>query len=383
MLQNQRPAFNIPRDTTFLNCAYMAPLPKVVEAIGIAAMKEKRNPALISAADFFNDTEILRKEFAKVVNTKDTQRIVVIPSVSYGIANVVKNVPLGKGDEVVVASEEFPSDYYPWAKRCEETGATIKTIHPPDTTTRRGAQWNDRILEAINTNTKAVSMCNVHWADGTLFHLAEIRKRTREVGAALIVDGTQSVGALPFDIGKIQPDALICAGYKWLLGPYSIGLAYYGPMFDNGKPIEESWMNRENAEDFRSLVNYRDEYKSGSLKYEVGEHSNFIYVPMMIAALKLINKWKPANIQRYAKSITTEAIGRLRDANFWIEDEDSRGQHLFGIRVPGNVDLEKLILKFKKNKISVSLRGDNIRVAVNVYNTKSDIDKLAGLLLSK
>lgn len=361
----------------------MAPLPKIVEAIGIAAMKEKRNPALISAADFFNDAETLRKEFAKLVNTKETQRIVVIPSVSYGIANVVKNVPLGKGDEVIVASEEFPSDYYPWAKRCEETGASIKTIHAPDTTTRRGAQWNDRILEAINTNTKAVSMCNVHWADGTMFHLAEIRKRTKEVGAALIVDGTQSVGALPFDILEIQPDALICAGYKWLLGPYSIGLAYYGPMFDDGKPIEESWMNRENAEDFRSLVNYREEYKAGSLKYEVGEHSNFIYVPMMIAALKLINKWKPSNIQKYAKSITTESIGRLRDANFWIEDEDSRGQHLFGIRVPGNVDLEKLILKFKKNKISVSLRGDNIRVAVNVYNTKSDIDKLAGLLLSK
>lgn len=383
MLHNQRSAFSIPRNTTFLNCAYLGPLPKKVEARGIEAMKRKRNPADISAADFFDETEILRKEYAKLVNTKETQRIVVIPSVSYGVANAVNNIPLGNGDEVIVASEEFPSDYYPWVRRCQETGATIKTIVAPNTLQRRGEQWNARILEAINSKTKAVSIGNVHWADGTKFNLVEIRKRTKDVGAALIVDGTQSVGAMPFDIQQIQPDALICAGYKWMLGPYSIGLAYYGSMFDNGKPIEESWLNRVNAEDFRSLVNYEDQYKPGSIRYEVGEHSNFIYVPMLIEALKLINQWKPANIQKYAKSVALNSIDQLRDAGFWIEDEDSRGQHLFGIRLPGHIDFNKVAAKLKKNKVVVSFRGNSLRVAVNVYNTSADLEKLAGILLSK
>ena len=383
MLQNQRSSFTIPRDTTFLNCAYMSPIPKKVEAAGIEALHRKRNPGQITAKDFFTETELLRKEYAKLVNTKETQRIVVIPSVSYGIANVVRNTHLAKGDEVLIASEEFPSDYYPWSGHCEETGATLKTIHAPGDFNRRGERWNNRILESINANTKVVMMSNVHWADGTLFNLVAIRKRTNEVGAALVIDGTQSVGALPFDIQQIQPDALICGGYKWLLGPYSMGLGYYGARYDNGRPIEESWMNRENAEDFRSLVNYNPNYKQGSLRYEVGEHSNFIYVPMMTEAIKLLNKWKPANIQKYCKSITKETIDKLRNAGFWIEDEDSRGQHLFGIRVPKHVDLEKMIPKFKKNKVIVSFRGDAIRVAVNVYNTRGDIDKLARLLLSK
>jgi len=361
----------------------MSPIPKKVEAAGIEALHRKRNPGQITAKDFFTETELLRKEYAKLVNTKETQRIVVIPSVSYGIANVVRNTHLAKGDEVLIASEEFPSDYYPWSGHCEETGATLKTIHAPGDFNRRGERWNNRILESINANTKVVMMSNVHWADGTLFNLVAIRKRTNEVGAALVIDGTQSVGALPFDIQQIQPDALICGGYKWLLGPYSMGLGYYGARYDNGRPIEESWMNRENAEDFRSLVNYNPNYKQGSLRYEVGEHSNFIYVPMMTEAIKLLNKWKPANIQKYCKSITKETIDKLRNAGFWIEDEDSRGQHLFGIRVPKHVDLEKMIPKFKKNKVIVSFRGDAIRVAVNVYNTRGDIDKLARLLLSK
>ncbi|HEX8061018.1 MAG TPA: aminotransferase class V-fold PLP-dependent enzyme [Cyclobacteriaceae bacterium] len=382
-MQSQRSAFNIPGDTTYLNCAYMGPLPKKVEAAGIEAMKRKRNPGGITALDFFSEADLLRKQYARLINVKDPNRIVIIPSASYGIANAVKNVPLSKGDEVIVVSEEFPSDYYPWAVRCEETGAVIKTILPPDTLQRRGEQWNTKILEAINSKTKAVAISTVHWSDGTLFNLLEIRKRTRAVGAALIVDGTQSIGAMPFDAEQIQPDALVCVGYKWLLGPYSIGLAYYGPMFDKGKPIEESWMNRLNAEDFRSLVQYNSNYKEGALRYEVGEHSSFIHVPMLFESLKLILKWKPASIQKYCAGITSEPIKKLREAGFWIEDSDSRGQHLFGIRVPENTDLEKISTCFKKNNLFVSLRGNAIRVAVNVFNTKADVEKLVRLLLSK
>lgn len=319
----------------------MGPLPKKVEAVGIETLRRKRNPGLITASDFFEDSDLLRKEFAKLIRVNEPQRVVIIPSLSYGMANVVKNVPLAKGDEVVLASEEFPSDYYPWARRCAETGATIKTITSPDVQQRRGEKWNDLLLQAITTRTKAVSVSNVHWADGTLFNLAEIRKRTKDVSAALIIDGSQSIGALPFDVQKIQPDALVCVGYKWLLGPYGIGMAYYGPMFDNGLPIEESWMNRLKSEDFRGLVNYQNEYKPGSVRYEVGEHSSFTYVSMQIESVKLINKWKPENIQKYAKGLTTEPLKLLREKGFWIEDEDSRGYHLFGIRMPEHLDLAK------------------------------------------
>ena len=83
-------------------------------------------------------------------------------------------------------------------------------------------------------------MGHIHWADGTLFDLIAIRKKADKVGAKLIIDGTQSVGALPFSVKEIQPDALIVGGYKWLLGPYSIGMAYYADTFNNGEPLELS-----------------------------------------------------------------------------------------------------------------------------------------------
>ncbi|NOT75187.1 MAG: aminotransferase class V-fold PLP-dependent enzyme [Cyclobacteriaceae bacterium] len=379
-MQNQRAKFSIPKGNTYLNCAYMSPLLKSVEKAGKMGIERKRNPFAISADDFFSGSEPLRKEYAKLINVKDPKRIVIIPSVSYGLATVAKNTRLQAGDKIIVAAEQFPSNYYPWQRLSMETKAVIQAITPPDQLTSRGKVWNERILEAIDSKTRIVALGHVHWADGTRFDLERIRKRTRDVGALLIIDGTQSVGALPFDVQKIQPDALVCGGYKWLMGPYSMGLAYYGEHFDNGQPIEENWINRRESENFAALVNYKSDYQPGALRYEVGEHSNFILVPMMLEALKQINQWKPENIQTYCNKISKSAIKDLRQRGYWIEEEDSRGHHLFGVRFPGNISIDQVKEKVKARKISVSFRGDSMRVAPNVYNEAKDFDRLLDAL---
>ena len=196
----------------------------------------------------------------------------------------------------------------------------------------------------------------------------------------MIIDGTQSVGALPFDVEKIRPDALICAGYKWLMAPYSTGLAYFGSYFDGGKPIEENWINRFESENFAALVNYQEEYQAGALRYEVGEHSNFILLPMLHQALKCIESWGVQNIQDYCESITKEAIEKMKLAGFEIEDEAYRSHHLFGIRLPESMDMDVIKKKLEKNKVFVSFRGNAIRVSPHIYNTKADMDKLATII---
>lgn len=360
----------------------MSPLLKEVEKAGLNGMRRKRNPATISPANFFDQTEILREEYAKLINVREPKRIVVIPSVSYGLANVAKNLRADQSHNIVMAAEQFPSNVYPWLSIQKEKKVQLKIVSAPSALTDRGKIWNERILNAIDSNTRMVALGNVHWADGTKFDLIEIRKRTRDVGALLVIDGSQSVGALPFDVSQIQPDALICVGYKWMLGPYSIGLGYYGNYFDEGSPIEENWMNRKFSEDFTALVNYNEEYQSTALRYEVGEHSNFILVPMMLAALQQLNKWKPENIQQYCAKITRKPIALLREAGFWIEDEAYRGHHLFGMRLPENLNVEKVKLALQKNKITVSFRGDAIRVSPNLYNSEGDLMKLVKALTS-
>jgi selenocysteine lyase/cysteine desulfurase len=381
MITNQRAKFSLPPGNVYLNCAYMSPMLKSVEKKGIEGIHKKRNPAVVAGEDFFKDTEKIRKEFSKLINA-EAGRVVLVSSVSYGMANVVNNIRLTSSNNIIVAAEQFPSNYYPWQRVHQDTGARLKVIAPPDELVHRGKLWNERLLEAIDQNTKLVALGNVHWADGTLFNLIEIRRRTREVGALLVIDGTQSVGALPFDVEEIQPDALVCAGYKWLMGPYSLGLAYYGEYFDQGKPVEENWINRLHSENFAGLVNYETNYQPGALRYEVGEHSNFILLPMLLEAVKQINQWKPKAIQQYCSSITRKPISLLQEAGYWVEDEKFRGHHLFGVRLPAHAEVDKIKKALQKNKISVSFRGDAIRVSPNLYNSEADVMKLVRVLIS-
>lgn len=369
----QRQKFLLQRKNAYLNCAYMSPLMKKVERAGYEGIRRKRNPFKIGADDFFHEAEALRRTYSTLIDNPEPDRVVIIPSVSYGLSNVVNNLKCEPG-EIVLAEEQFPSNVYPWM-RLENEGFNIHFCGPTDSM-KRGESWNSRLLESINTQTRVVAIGHVHWSDGTLFQLEKIRERLDEVGGLLIIDGTQSVGALPFSVLKIRPDALICAGYKWLMGPYAIGLAYYGAAFDQGTPIEENWINRQSSNDFKNLVHYQHEYLPSAMRYEVGEHSNFILVPMLHQAIKQLIKWGPEHIQNYTRTLMQSALDEISDLGYTLEHPDHRAHHLFGIRLPSGMGPHSLEVALKRYRVSISFRGDAIRIAPNVYNDELDVRKL-------
>ena len=183
-----------------------------------------------------------------------------------------------------------------------------------------------------------VTVPQVHWVDGTVFDLMAVSARAREAGAALVVDATQSVGAVPFDVKAIRPDALIVAAYKWLLGPYSIGAAYLGPRFDDGVPLEETWIGRERSEDFQHLVDYQSAYQPGAIRYDVGERSNFILVPMLAEALRLVLAWTPEGVEAYCRRLSEPLVREAAAIGFSVEREEGRAAHLFGLRTPEGLE---------------------------------------------
>lgn len=380
-MNSQKHLFNLDPAVTYLNCAYMAPLMKTVEEAGINGIRRKVQPNHVTGEDFFHESDELRKEFGKLINCDEPNRSVIIPSVSYGIASVANNLSLSAGDEILLIDEQFPSNVYPWMSIAKKSGAIIRTISAPETRESRGKKWNELILESINNNTKLVACGHIHWADGTLFDLPAIQKKTKEVGAWLVIDGTQSIGALPFDVQEIEPDALIAAGYKSMMGPYSIGMAYYSSTFDGGNPIEENWINRFESENFANLVNYNENYQPQALRYEVGEHSNFILVPMLLEALKVLNNLSAENIKNYCDEIVQEYADKLIAHGFWVEDQEYRASNLFGIRLPDSMTMYEARTRLSEANVFVSYRGDCIRVSPNIYNTKEDLDVLVQALI--
>lgn len=371
----QRDAFSLPDDLHYLNCAYMGPLPRVSEDAGIEGLRVKRVPSDIVPDDFFNTADELRGLFAGLVGAPDPQRISIGPGASYALAAAAKNLPLETGQNLVLTSEQFPGNVHAWTRKAREASATVRTVGPGEGSTR-GATWNDRILTSIDSRTAIVSVPTVHWTDGTLFDLIVIGSRCREVGAALVIDATQSIGAMPFDVTEVQPDLVVCSTYKWLLGPYSLALAYFGPRFDDGVPLEETWIGRERSEDFQHLVDYQDGYQPGAIRYDVAERSNFALLPVAVASLELLTGWGAARIQGYCRELTADLLESAGELGFSVEAEQWRGAHLFGLRMPEGIDLSVLRDGLAARRVSVSLRGTALRLAPNVYNDASDVEAL-------
>ena len=371
----QRGQFNIPAGLHYLNCAYMGPLPRVAEEAGVLGLRMKRDPSSILPHHFFDTSLELRRLFSRLIGDADPTRISIGPGVSYSVAIAAKNLPLSSDQNVVLTYEQFPSNMHAWARKAQGANADLRVIGPPDTI-HRGASWNTEILTAIDSATAVVSLPTVHWTDGTIFDLVEVGRRCREVGAALVVDGTQSVGALPFDVNRVRPDVLVCSGYKWLLGPYSVALTYFGPSFDDGEPLEETWIGREGSEDFEHLVDYKAGYQPGAIRYDVAQRSNFALLPVAVASLRLIIEWQPARIQAYCKDLTDNFFEEVEELGFTVEDAHWRSAHLFGLRMPQGLELVELQQALKARGVSASLRGSVLRVSPNVYNDAEDVSAL-------
>lgn len=373
ILPCQRDLFDIPDDITYLNCAYISPLLRAAQEAGVAAVARKARPWRIMPRDFFSDAQVARDLFARLIGA-DAEGVALIPSASYGMAVAAANLRIAPGRRIVVLAEQFPSNVYPWQALAQRVGAVVETVpRPPD------HDWTTAVVARIDERAAVVAVPNCHWTDGGLIDLPRVAERARAAGAALVVDATQSLGAYPLDVGAARPDFLVAAGYKWLLGPYSLGFLYVAPPYREGTPIEYGWLGRAGSEDFSRLVEYATDFQPGARRFDVGEHSNFILLPIAIAALRQLLAWGVSAIAATLAVITAEIERRAVALGLHPVPADRRASHLIGIRVPaGAADLGA---RLAAANVFVSVRGHSMRVSPHLYNTQEDVRRLFSVLV--
>ena len=378
-LSCQKRLFSLDPGVHYLNGAAYSPGLRLAVEKGIEGLRLKaETPYLITPRHHFETSDRVRRLFSGLVGAGDPDRIALIPAASYGMAVVAQNLHRLPGiaakNRIVLIGEEFPNNVYTSERVGVALGLAVHTVEKPGPFENRGAVWNDRLLEAITPETALVVAPAVHWIYGTLFGLEAIGRRCREVGALLVVDATQSVGAMPFNVQAIQPDALICAAYKWLLGPYGTGVAYFGPFFDEGVPVEESWMNRMESEQFARLTRYERAYRPKAQRYNAGEYSQFAQLPVLEESLRQLIAWNPAEIQTYCRQLCESAVPEWEALGCRLEEPSQRAAHLFGLSLPENADTGKLLGLLAERQVFVSLRGGAVRVSPNVYNDTADVE---------
>jgi selenocysteine lyase/cysteine desulfurase len=368
-LSCQRHLFDIPDDVAYLNCAYMSPLLTRVRDAAVAGLARKTHPWEIVPHDFFSGSDALRAAFAELINAS-ADDVAIVPAASYGVSTAARNLPLARGQNVLVVEDQFPSNVYPWRERAAESGAGVRTVPRPAT-----GGWTQAVLSAIDGTTAVLALPHCHWTDGGLFDLERIAAVCRRDGIALALDVTQSLGVLPLDVQRIQPDFLSCAAYKWLLGPYSIGLLYVAKSWQRqGRPIEHNWIHRKNAEDFARLVEYQDEFEPGARRFDVGERSNFALVPAAEAGIRQLLEWGVDDVCETIEAMADNIAERVAPLGLRAPPKSERAPHYLGLQLDGGLPSD-LLPELARRKVYVSVRGASIRVTPHLYNSEADIDR--------
>lgn len=368
-LGEQRAAFAVPPDVAYFNCASLSPHLHAVRDAGHAALLRRGQPWTIASSDWFAEVEEVRALFGELIGA-DAEGVALVPATSYGFAVAARNLHLSERDRILVLAREYPSGIYTWRAVARTSGAQLVTAEREP-----GQGWTDAVLDVLDERITVVSVPNVHWTDGALVDLDPIGVRCREVGARLVIDGSQSLGVMPLDVARVRPDFVMCVGYKWLLGPFGAGYLYVAEHQRDGEPLEQNWIVRDGAQDFARLIDYRDDYQPGARRFDVGARTKFELLPMSIAALRQIRAWRIPRIAGALATLTGRIAQGAAELGLDTIAPDQRGPHILGITLPGEA-LATLPAALAAANCYLSVRGDSLRIAPHLHVTEADISRL-------
>lgn len=369
-----RSLFSLPRDVAYLNTAYMGPLPRASVEAGWMALDRKAQPWTVVAEDFFVPGETYRGMVADLLGL-DAEGVAVTPSVSFGLSTFASLLPLRPDQVVVVPGGEFPSNLNPWVAAADRAGATVVRVdRSPD------VGLTEALVDEVRTHGERVALVAsppCHWTDGSPIDLVAVGEAARAVGAALAVDVCQTLGAVPFDGAAVRPDVVAGATYKWLLGPYSMGFAWFAPRWREGTPLDHGWSNRAGAEDFAGLTEPSTGYRPGARRYDVGEPAQHTQMPVALASLGLVSGWDPVATAAHARRLTDRIAEGAAALGFGVAPAARRSDHLVGLRLgPGSVEPSELAARLADARVHVSVRGASVRVSAHRFNDDDDVDRL-------
>ena len=374
-LSHAASAFVMPADTLYLDSAAQGPCLRSVLEAGHAALDASVAPSALSFEALEARIETLRTRAAATVFDDDVAGVALVPSAAYGIATAARNLPLQAGDAVLVLDGQFPSNLLPWQQRCAEVGARIAVA------VRGGDHdWTQAVLAALDTEPRVriVALPQAHWHDGALLDMDRIAMRVHDAGAALVLDLSQSLGALPVDLARWQPDFIAAVGYKWLLGPSGLAWLWAAPRWRaEGVAIEQHWSARDDAV-WQCAPGHMSRHRPGARRFDAGGVADPLRVAMADAAMAQLQAWRASHVARGLGALT-DTLDRALDAHGLHDWKTSRhASHFTALRPPPAL-LGAVAAAFTRERIVCTRRYGLLRIAPHLHVDASAMERVAGI----
>ena len=272
-----------------------------------------------------------------------------------------------KGENIVSTSSAFPSTVYPWSRVAATTGAEIRLAE-----SKKGFSTTDAIRSLIDENTSVVCISHTEFSNGYTYDLEKLSELTHKKGAILVVDATQSAGAIPIDVKKSRIDVLVAGSYKWLCGPF--GSAFMYIRHNLAKRLNPGLVGFRSHKNMWDLDAARLRYNDNTSKFEFSTLA-FGCILGLAESLHYLNGIGIENIYRYNFFLTDCLIDGLKkaDAKIISSDKSKYRSPIITAKFK-NKDSESMINDLRYAKIFVSQRKEWVRFSPHFYNTLDDIE---------
>jgi selenocysteine lyase/cysteine desulfurase len=362
---------------TYLNLAGNSPIPKVAIKALQTAVEWKKFPQRIPDAAFFEVPNRVRTAIAKLIGGKP-EEIALTTGASTGMSAVAYGLEWKAGDEVLTASGEFPLQYATWKPMEEREGIRVTAVKPSGT-----FHSTDDFIAALTPRTRLVSVSHVRFDNGAMIDAAKLAAACHAQGALLLLDVSQSCGAVPMDVTQMGADFLVCAGYKWLLGPFGTGFFWAKhEHIAKMRPGPFYWMAAEGVNNFADLATAPPRPANAAKRWDAAETANYYNLAALQGGLELVLRAAAETVAEHNHRLIEQLFERLPKDRCVVASplqRERRGPYgCFQARTAAKT--RELYLKLCGENVITSLREGKIRVSPYLYNTEQDIDRLVQVI---
>jgi selenocysteine lyase/cysteine desulfurase len=358
------------------------PVTSKLSYLANAAISPIPTPVRDAVLEFYNDNMICggtlwekwmesleetRRLYAALIGAQ-IEEIAFTHSTSEGM-NMIAHILADRG-HVISNDLEFPSSNLPWMNK----GADITLVPSVD-----GMVPIERIKKAIGRKTRTIITSHVQYSTGFKQDLEALGKVCAEKDLFFVVNATQSIGVLSFDVGRYGVDFTVANGHKWLFSSFGIGTLYVTRKFLRAEPdLHPAFFSHFGQKEKEHFDNMKIEMSKNASKFELST-PHFPNIIALKAGLEYISKVNICRIEERIYSLTKYLLERLFELKLRVlsplAEEYRSAIIVFKIKTP-----QHLVEYLRKKQIIVSARGGGVRVSPHFYNNEDDIDRLISVL---
>lgn len=354
--------FPIAATRTYLNSAYIAPIPKPVLAAGQDFM-ERRALQPLGVGDLLREVGATRTRFAGFINASPDE-VALLYTTTEGENIVANSIAWQPGDNVVIDDLHYEAAFVLYRQLEARHGIELRIAR-----NRAGAVEAKDMEPLIDARTRLVSVAWVSPVNGYRHDMRSIADLAHARGALVYADAIQAVGMFPVDVQASGIDALCCGTYKWLVAGFGVA-----PFF-----VQRSVLDRIQPDRFgafsvaRELPGQQFELRKTAGKFTYATLP-FAEVYQLDAALAFLERVGVGRIEAHTVGLAHRLQQGLLAQGYRLATPPGTRSSIVTFQLSS--DPAGLAAALAAARIDVTVREHEVRVSPALFNTDEDIDAM-------